>query len=106
MVQRISLMVALLATVVLPVSEALASHADNNHRGYRVGYHLSTSHRGYQNGQYRGHGAQHYRPVYVVVPAAAGSTPWPDLGSAIYGYPYGTPCYRYNDRDWDYEWVC
>ncbi len=106
MVRKISLMAAFLATVALLVPEALASHADNHHKGYRVGYHPSTHYRGYRTGHYRGYGVHYNRPVYVVVPAGAGPTPWPDLGTVIYGYPYGTPCYRYNDRDWDYEWVC
>jgi hypothetical protein len=38
--------------------------------------------------------------------AAAQSGLSGNFGSIIYGYPYGTPCYRYNDRDWDYEKIC
>jgi hypothetical protein len=106
MLGKFSLTVAILATVALPVTEALASHTDSHHRSYRVGYHPSTYHRGSRTGHYRGYGVKYYRPVYVAVPVATRPTPWPDLGSVIYGYPYGTPCYRYNDRDWDYEWVC
>jgi hypothetical protein len=106
MFRKISLMAAILATVVAPVTDALASHTDSHHRGYHVGYHPGTYHRGYRTDHHRNYGVHHYHPVYVVGPAAARPTPWPDLGSVIYGYPYGTPCYRYNDRDWDYEWVC
>jgi hypothetical protein len=102
MLGKMSLMATILATVALPVTQALASGTDGHHGGY----HRVTSHRGYRTGHYRGYEVHYYRPAYVVGPTVVRPTPWPDLGSLIYGYPYGTPCYRYNDRDWDYEWVC
>jgi hypothetical protein len=98
--EKSSLMAAILATVALPVTEALASRADDHQGGYRA----SAYHRGYRTGHRRGYGVHYYRPVNVGGPSAAAPTIWPDLGSVIYGYPYGTPCYRYND--WDYERVC
>ncbi len=101
MLGRTSLMVVVLAIVTLPMTQALASRTGGHHDGSRA----SAYHRAYRTG-HRSYGVQYYHPGYVVGAPAARPTFWPDLGSVIYGYPYGTPCYRYNDRDWDYEWVC
>ena len=67
MLGKISLMAAILATLALPATEALASRVDVHHEGYRA----SAYHRSYRTGHHRGYGVHYYRPVYVAVPAAA-----------------------------------
>jgi hypothetical protein len=102
MLGKVSLMIAILATVSLLVTEAFASPAD----GHRNGYRANVDHRGHRSGYYAGYGVHYYHPGFAAGDRGAATTVGDFLERAIYGYPYGTPCYRYNDRDWDYERVC
>ena len=74
--------------------------------GIGIFYHRGSHTGGYRVGYRGNYGVQYPRPGRQLGAAAAGPRLWPELASVIYGYPYGTPCYQYNDRDWDYEWVC
>lgn len=95
MAGKISLVAALIAAMTL-TSGAVASSAETRARHDRRGHHHA--HRTYDNR------ADHSRRAEAEAAAQAGV--WGNFGSIIYGYPYGTPCYQYNDRDWDYEKVC
>lgn len=111
MLKKISLAAALLAAV-LPATEALASRAGaqgRNHGAYHRGFHVGYRN-GYSAGYRRGAVASDYKGGMSVTPADA-------FGAAVLGATYGywtdgirtyggDPCYRYNDRDWDFERVC
>jgi hypothetical protein len=118
--KKILFVTAILASFVLPTTEAMALRAGNSQDDYRVAYHRG-NHRsfhtvyreGYDAGYRRGYSdGGSYRPGLRV-----SATPAEWLGITLLGATYGywsdgyhtyggDPCYRYNDRDWDFERVC
>ncbi len=118
--KKISLAAAILATVALPATEAMALRASGVHDDYRVVYHRSNHrgfHAGYREGYDAGYRRGYYTGGYYHPGDSVSATPAEWLGAALLGAKYGSwsdgywtyggdPCYQYNDRDWAFERVC
>lgn len=117
MLFRTILAIALMAAAVLPAPAATQSQTRHHRSDYGVAYSKSPPQlAGYREGHKPGHRPRHaaagdedpgspvasYAGSLGAVLLGATYGYWSD-GHRIYG---GDPCYRYNDRDWDFERVC
>jgi len=117
MLREIYLYAAVSAALTMTATEAVAGSTAGSHGQYGIRYHRSHDvgyHQGYEDGYRRGYySGRSYRRN----PNAVAVTPAEAFGAALLGATYGywsdgyrtyggDPCYRYNDRDWDFERVC